>query len=130
MTRGLLTSLQTKSKLLNKKLNDPTRENIDIYKTFLNNYNKLRKQAKTNYYYEMIEINKNNIKNIWSIIKKAIGKIDNKTSIPKSFMINNKLTSNSNEIVDSFNSFFSNIGKVTSENVPTVNNNYMNYLKN
>ncbi len=130
MTRGLLTSLKTKTKLLQKKLNEPSLENIQSYKLFLNTYNKIKKLAKAKYYIEMIEINKNNIKNTWTIIKKAIGKVNNKTSVPKNCMVNNKLSSNSNEIADSFNTFFAKIGKSTSENVPLTDQIYTNYLKN
>ncbi len=128
MTKGLLTSLKVKIKLYHRKLEIPTAENIEHYKSFLNNYNKLKKQAKILYYHEMIEINKNNIKNTWIVIKEAIGKTNNKTGIPSSFMINDKLTSNLNEKADSFNSFFCNIGKSTSENIPETNKSYANYL--
>ena len=92
-------------------------------------YNKLKRITKINYYNEQIEINKHNMKKTWTILKKAIGKQSNKKNFPQSFQVGQKKISNPKEIADSFNNFFSKIGKTTSENVPKVPNNFEDYLK-
>ena len=46
MTSGLLTSMRNKAKLLSKKLKKPTYINIMIYKFFVNQYNKIKRQIK------------------------------------------------------------------------------------
>ena len=47
------------------------------------------------YFKNMLEQNKNNMKNTWDTLKKAIGKVNNKTSFPQSFIIeNNHITDN------------------------------------
>ena len=129
ITDGLLTSSRTKQKLLKKKLEKPTAENIEAYKNFNNMYNKLKRITKINYYNEQIEINKHNMKKTWTILKKAIGKQSNKKNFPQSFQVGKKKKSNPKEIADSFNNLFSKIGKTTSENVPKVPNNFEDYLK-
>ena len=58
MTFGLLKLLLTKSKLLRKKLNQPTANNTVKYKTCLNIYHKIKRQVKTAYYHNLLEINK------------------------------------------------------------------------
>ncbi|KAK2148349.1 hypothetical protein LSH36_501g02010 [Paralvinella palmiformis] len=68
------------------------------------------------------------MKNIWTILKKAIGKQRNKLNISSTFPINNKQVSEKSEITDSFNNYFSNIGIVTSQNVPKAKQTNMSYL--
>ena len=48
--------------------------NINNYKMYVNLYNKLKHKIKINYFTDMLESNKNSMKNIWTILKKAIGK--------------------------------------------------------
>ena len=52
MTSGLPTSMNTKYKLLNKKLKHPTPNNITIYKQFLNN--RLKREMKIQYFANML----------------------------------------------------------------------------
>ena len=66
---------------------------------------------KQNYYCYLIEENKNNIKKTWDILTKVIGKQNNKMSFPQSFQLDQQTVSDKNQIADSFNSYFANIGK-------------------
>jgi len=56
---------------------------------------------KINYFIDMLESNKNSMKNIWTILKKPIGKQHNKLNIPSTFTINNKQVFEKSEITDS-----------------------------
>jgi hypothetical protein len=76
----------------------------------------------------MLESNKNNINNLWTILKQAIGKQRNKSNFPSTFTINNKQVSVKSEITESFNNYFSNIGIATSQNIPKSKQSYTNYL--
>jgi hypothetical protein len=76
----------------------------------------------------MLETNKNNMKNLWTILKQAIGKQRNKSNFPSTFTINNKQVSVKSEITESFNNYFSNIGIATSQNIPKSKQSYTNYL--
>ena len=74
-TFGLLKSSLTKSKLLGKKLKNPTANNIANYKKYLYIYIEIKRQMKTTYYHNLLEINKNNMKKTWQILNKALGRI-------------------------------------------------------
>ncbi len=76
----------------------------------------------------MIEANKRDIKNTWIILKQAMGKTNNKSNFPNNFMINNELITDPSVIAESFNTFFSMIGKPTSKSVPSTHNNFADYL--
>ena len=82
------------------------------------------------YFKNMLEQNKNNMKNTWDTLKKAIGKVNNKTSFPQSFIIENNHITDKPLIAESFNDYFSNIGKHTSQNVPKSTKQFHDYLVN
>jgi len=64
MSEGLLVTLRNKSKLLKKKPNDPSVSNNLEYKTYLNHYNKPKRNMKIFYFKRQLEANKHIIKNI------------------------------------------------------------------
>ena len=69
-------------------------------------YNTLKRKMKIIYYKDE---NKFNIKKTWSILKQAIGKLNDKSSYPNSFTINNLSISDKQEAAEGFNNFFLNI---------------------
>ena len=77
-----LTSSCTKAKLFAKKLNKPTFENIEKYKSVNNTFNTLKRKMKASYYRQILEEHKHDSKKCWSILKQAIGKLSNKSSPP------------------------------------------------
>ncbi len=79
ISAGLLTSSRHKSKLFKKKLLKPTDENIKSYKDVQG------RTLKRNYYFHMLELNKNNMKKMWTVLKQAIGKHNDKSYLPKTF---------------------------------------------
>ena len=91
-------------------------------------YNKLKTILKKDYYKSMLSKNKNNIKNTWALLKKAIGKENDKSNIPQSIQIQNEHVTDKTKIADSFNDYFTSIGKITGQNVPKTKTNYTNYL--
>jgi len=118
MTFSLLKSSLTKSKLPGKKLKYPTANNIANYKKYLNIYNKIKRQMKTTYYHNLLEINTNNMKKTWLILNKALGKLNDKSSFHQNFVLNNKKVDNKTEIANGFNSCFSCIGNATEQKIP------------
>ena len=90
VTKGFLTSSRTKAKLLKTKLKSPSDLNIQRYKTFIQVYNKVKKNLKISYYKNVLEKNKSSMKNTWSILKQAIGKQNKKSNIPQTLKVNNK----------------------------------------
>ena len=128
MTGGLLTSSRTKSKLLMKTLKQPSTSNIEKYKTYLKCFNRIKGAAKEKNYHDVIEQNKQDIKNTWKILKTIIGKQNDKSNLPQNFIIDNKQISDKVVIAEEFNKFFSHIGKKTSKNVPNTHRHHSDYL--
>ena len=83
---------------------------------------------KRNYYCYQIEINKDNIKKTWDILTKVIGKQNNKLSFPRSFKIEQKIVSDKDQIAESFNTYFSAIGRKTGASVKMTNKHFTHYL--
>ena len=106
VTNGILTSSLTKSKLLKRKLKKPTEHNINAFKKYCMIFDKLKKMAKESYFNLELELNKNNLKKIWEILRQAIHKQNKRPTIPDTFIINGKSNSNINEIAEEFNNFF------------------------
>ncbi len=130
MTSGLLISSQTKSKLFKKKLTKPTQINIANYIMFRDKYNKTKKQMKHNYYHNILEANIHNMKKTWQTLKRVLGKLNDKSNFPQTFKINNMDVTDKTEISEGFNSYFSNIGNTTSQNVPLSNKHFSTFLNN
>ena len=106
VTNGILTSSLTKSKLLKKKLKKPTEQNINAFKKYCIIFDKVKKMAKESYFNLKLELNKNNLKKTWEILRQAIHKQNNHPTIPDTFIINGKSNSNISEIAEEFNNFF------------------------
>jgi hypothetical protein len=130
VTPGLLVSSRTKAKLLKNKLKTPSLSNIQLYKTYINIYNKLKRTVKIDYYKNMLNENKFNMKKTWTILKHAIGKSNDKSNFPHSFCINNLNITERPKIAEEFNNYFIKIGMQTSQNVPKAKKKYTQYLKN
>ena len=87
-----------------------------------------RINLKATYYKNILEENKFNIKKIWSILKQAIGKTNNKSNFPNSFNIKNVTVTDKQEASEGFNDFFSKIGLHTSHSVPKTNTCFKSYM--
>ena len=83
------------------------------YKVYNSIFNKLKRKMKKNYFKTYLEENKNNSKKCWSMLKYAIGKMNDKSSLPDSFKMNNQTYTDKAEIAEGFNNFFSKIGHHT-----------------
>ena len=128
ITSGLLTSSRQKAKLFSKKLNNPSEHNINAFKIYNNIFNKLKRNMKRLYYKSKLDENKLDMKKTWSILKQAIGKQNDKASLPVSFSINGQTVTNKLEVAGGFNDYFSKIGEKTSHNVPTTKRNFTDYM--
>ena len=103
-SNGLLTSSKERAKLLTKNI---SKLNIHNFKIYNNIYNKLIWYMKISYFHNAFDENKHHIKTTWSIMRQAIGKINNKSSYPTSFMINETLVTDRTQVAEGFNNYFS-----------------------
>ena len=122
MTYALLKSINTKKRPYKEWIKTDV-NNVEIYsrlnEEFKSYYNTLRRsirEAKRLYYTRTFAIDKNNIKQTWTIIKDTLQR-KTKCEIHNHFFIGNCILINSDEIANEFNNFFFNIGQLLSEQV-------------
>ena len=83
---------------------------------------------KTLYYRTVLDENTNNSNECWSIFKEGLGTINDKSSYPQTFSINNKSITDKVQIAEGFNNLFPNIGIQRSHNVPTSSRCFSSYM--
>ena len=128
LTDGLKNSIKFKNKLYVKSLKHDTVLNKIQYKEFKLSLKKLMTQREKDYFNEMIENNKSNMKKTWDIIKCVIGK--KKQSLKYSeFIVNGQITNDRNVIANKFNEYFANIGPNLSKDIPESCTSFKKYLK-
>ena len=74
ITSGFQTSSKNKSKLLQKKLSNPTLQNCERYSKYNICYNKVRRALKKQYYQHTLDKCKHDMKASCKILKSLIGK--------------------------------------------------------
>ena len=101
----------------------PTQENKDKYKKFRNQNLSNQRKAERAYYQEQFELNRNDLRNSWKVIKNIIQKSEYKLSgNHEEFVINNKITSDGKEIANGFNNYFVNIGRSFAQHITSTTN--------
>ena len=108
----ILASICFRCELFKKRQNNPTEENIERYINYRNVLNTLIRNAKHKYIQEQLESCKNDAKKLWEImITHTIGKTK-ESKYPNSFKDNEgKQVESHKDIAESFNDYFSTIGK-------------------
>ena len=91
-------------------------------------FNRLKQNTKKSYFKTALEENKRNSKKCWSILQHAIGKINDISSYPQTFMMNNSKISDKGEITEGFKNLFSSIRLQTSHNVPSSKKCFSSYM--
>ena len=111
ITPAILSSVQNRCKLFKVKLKSPTLENKNKYNKYRNVLNTIIRIAKQKYVQDELEKNKDNTRRMWdTLLKYTVGKV-NHDHFPNSFHHENRYIENKMEIAESFNSFFTSIGK-------------------
>jgi hypothetical protein len=119
MTPGLLISCKTKHKLYSKRIKHPTLNNINIYKTFNNIYNKTRWAAKKLHFSKCFTACKDDLRQTWSLIREVTSSNKNqKDTLPDWFRVNNKIITDSQDIANQFNQYFAEVGPKLAEKIP------------
>jgi hypothetical protein len=127
-TEGLLISRKNKEKLFKIKLKIPSHFNNEKFKHFNDMYVKLCRTAKMTYYKNQFNEHKSDIRKTWSTINQVLGRERNKESLPSFFISNQNILSDTFEIAEGFNNFFSNIGPELAANIPPSNKHFSDYL--
>ena len=132
MTNGILKSINTKDKLYKKLVKmdvDGNAQYTTLKKEFNIFKNTLRRsinEAKRLYYMRTFALYKHDVKQTWAVIKDTIQKKMHSAPSTK-FTLNNDTITNMDEIVNEFNTYFINIGRILSDQIHSTHSS-LDYL--
>ncbi len=109
MTNALLKSRKTKFELYDIKLREPTQDNISKYNEYRKCYNKAIKTGKKLYFQKSFEDNRNDLRKTWSILREAIRKHNDKSSVITEIFSDGVCYKEGKDISNKFNEFFTTI---------------------
>ena len=72
ITKGIRKSSKRKQRLYEKYLKIRSKENEKTYKTYKNLFERIKKNAKKNYYRDKIKLFENDVRNTWKIMKEIM----------------------------------------------------------
>ena len=104
MTKGIINACNKKNNLYKIFIKNRNEINEQRYKKYKNKLISVLRMSKQEYYTKILNKHKNNIKETWNILRNATGSSTANT-FPNSFVINNKLISNKNDIVNDLNNW-------------------------
>ena len=128
MSRSILKSRKTKFELAEIKIRFPTVTNISKYNLYKKCYDKVIRAAKKLYFKHSFEQNKNNLRKTWDILRKAIRKKNDKTSLINEIYSDGLLFSNSKDISNKFNEYFTNVADNITNNLNSSDRDCSYYL--
>ena len=129
MTPALLQSSKTLNKLYRKRLDKPQSHlSHQQYTKYRQTFNTLKRIRKKDYYTELFENCKSNIRKTWHALNSISGRTNDKSSINDKFRINTNIIQNPNEIANAFCKYFSEVGKTFAENIPASQHSFNKYL--
>ena len=126
MTKGLLISRAKKLILHKTFLTEKTDISFAQYKNYRNIYNNLVKKSREKFYTDSLNGQKNP-KKIWDIYKELTTGKKSENSI-KEILVNNSISTNSKEMSEEFNAFFSTVGSKISKSIKKIDQSADHYL--
>ena len=127
ITSSLIKCIRRKNLLYKKSINKPTELNIQKYKMYRNKLNVTLRLAKQNYFSNLLDKEKHNMRNTWKILNSILR--TSKKPMSNKFVKNNVTLTDSNEIANEFNKYFSSIGPTLASSIKHTGNDYNSYLR-
>ena len=130
LTKGLMTSCKKSRELYKKTLDSVANNSLSVlkYKQYSNTLTRLKRYAKVTYYQSKCAEFRNNTKNLWKIINKITGKINNKTEVIDCIRINKVRCYSLQLIANEFGEFFASIGRTYAKKIPRAKQDTQHYL--
>ena len=130
ITKGLLISIKNKQKMYKTHHLNCTKAQKYLYKLYANKLTKIKDLAHKYYYHDQLQINKNNSKGTWDVLRSLLpSKI--KQAGPHTLKTNQNDGSNITdafEIAQEINSYFTNIGKSWARKLNSSDNQFLSCL--
>lgn len=130
MTKGLIKSGRTEQKLFRKQIglakNHPSHVKFIKYR---NMYNSLKRRAKHEYYTEVLEKHKTDIRQTWRELNKLLGKSNDKTTVIKNIDIDGEVESDPFKLANGFANYFSKVGDKYNQHIQQTKHTFDTYLR-
>ena len=97
------------------------------YTQYKNKLTTILRKTEKEYYKCLLETNKNNLKKTWSIIRSVINNCK-PSKLNESFLYNNSVITDKNEVANKFNDYFVNVGKTLAAQIPKSGPSFHKYL--
>ena len=110
ISKCLLVSIKKRPKLFKSHFLCKDPDKIKQYKTYNNKLNKIKEQAKKNYFMAQFNLNKHNIKATWGLIGMLINRKKNSSASINQLFYNNRIYTDKRDICEHLNSHFINVG--------------------
>merc|ERR1712179_118848 len=128
ITTGIKNAIKHRNQLYKIKIKEDTEENVNNWKNYKNILNKIIKNAQKVYYQNLIKQHNNNCIGLWKTLGKIISK-KNKQSTINNLKINNTTINDPEQIANTINDFFINIGpKLASKFKNNDSNSFMKFM--
>ena len=125
LTSAILNSIKTKAQYFKwSKLGLISNE---LNRQYRNKLNSVIRIAKQRYFLHLFELNKNDIKQTWKVIKKLLSQSPRVKRI-KNIMINGNIKDDSSDIVNGFSDYFAGIAKSLDSKIPRTNQSPLVYV--
>lgn len=130
ITVGILRSSHTRAKLYKSSASKPIdHPSHKAYIRYRNLYNIVKRRAKQQYFAELFEKYKSDIRNTWGTINTIIGRTNDKTNILQSFKIGDRETTDEKVIANNFCDVFTSIGPNYANAIPPSTHSFDYYMK-
>ena len=132
ITSGILKSMKIRDKLYKSfvlEKNNPQKDQIfQKYKKYRNMVLTLTRKSKKNYYSNYFSTHNSNIKKTWEGIRELVNMNKKKSNNIKMIYENNKNITNNKDMANSFNNYYSNVGKNIEQKIPKTNTHFLSFL--
>ena len=125
----LLKCIRRKNRLYRSFIRKPTEANKEAYKKYRNRLNTTLRLAKQTYFSNILEKERNNMRNTWKILNSII-RPNNHKKCSEKFVSGNETYTCPNEIASKFNQYFANLGPTLASTIHHTGKNFSSYLQN
>ncbi len=129
MSIGLMKSSKTLDTLYREQIGIAKNHATHIkYTSYRRMYLKLKRHSKNQYYSDLFNQYRNDIRKTWQTLNSIIGRNKTKNSDLKMFKINNKSTTDTKTIANGFCEYFTSVGEKFAANIPPPVHSYQKYM--
>ena len=127
ISKGLIKCCNKKLHLYKKYIKSRSNEAKQKYIVYRNKLKTILKKAEKDYYHKKFTTLQGNIRSTWKLINSMICD-KNKSSIVENFIKDDKQISDSVEIANYFNDYFTNVGSNLASKIPNSTSHYSSFL--